>query len=630
VLSLCHLTYGPNSIARSLYSALLASDNHQTLCCNPLTTRRNLTHRIPKAPCNKAKMPLFSYKMETRRLHNTDMQSLVRILRDVPAPTEERYERKLEKYQHYTKKDIQRLRGRLRSPRLSFGPKTNLCPVHKAFDQNLINDIWAWMKHELEFGIGRFLYPLIMSGRLTAEQEMKMRQLEPVLQMWQSDFDLDASAPPGHEPIRCDTKWSYQHDRCPACIMARIGSDEDVLFALFAGMVGRFGSTMDAQQNTDFWDKTKSKRLRFVRYWIKKTNGGDTLFEAGTLGMHMKHVRLEWKQEERRLKYSLLGGTTAQGTPMTAEFHRSHESERPQTAQHAHEVRRSRPTPIHSLEPHQAYELPATSPHDPKLGPEPRPNSRRLSPAEQLGFEMPGMRERVSAIPYDDQNIHPALRSPSGPTPERNPSNGSKGSNGSDDTIKPDDSVSVAALRPSPLRIIHHPPHPASPTSTIHRSPFSAHKREDSVHTSSSRKPPSLPIRTTHAPSLASSYTITSYAAGPSSQSHATARYDPLDSPIYNALESPQDRVERYRRMLANPFLTFSENGKADSASTVLPEPKRQSMYGAFGSAVFDGGKFDGVDVEVPEEEREEWERYDEGKGVERDSEVTGDWDDLY
>jgi hypothetical protein len=632
----------PLIILRALYTLpYLRQTNHQTLCCNPLTTRRNPTHRILKAPCNKAKMPLFSYKMETRRLHNTDMRSLVRILRDVPAPTEERYERKLEKYQHYTKKDIQRLPGRLRCPRLSFGPKTNSCSTHKGLDQNLVNDIWAWVKHELEGGIGRFLYPLIMSGRLTAQQETKMRQLEPVLQMWLSDFDLDASAPPGHEPVRCGTRWSYQQDQCPACIMARIGSDEDVLFTLFAGMVGRFGTrtltTVDTQRSTDFWDKTKSKRLRFVRYWVKKTNGGDTLlFEAGELGMHMKRVRLEWKQEQRRLQVSL-DGTTVKGTPITADFRRSHESERPQTAQPAQDVRRSRPTSIHSPGPHQAYELPATSPHDPKLGPEPRSNNaKRLSPAEQLGFEMPGMRERVSAIPYDEQDIHPALRSPSGPIPERNSSNGSNGSKGSDDTIKPDDSVSVAALRPAPLRIVHHLHHPSSFTSTVHRTPSQTHKREDSVHSiqtsRSSRKPPPLPIRTTHAPSLASSYTLTSYVAGPSSQSqHATARYDPLDSPIYNALESPQDRAERYRMMLANPFLASGEDGEADSASIVLPEPKRQSMYGAFGSAVFDGGKFDGVDVEVPEEE--EWERDDglgEGKGVERESGVTGDWDDLY
>jgi hypothetical protein len=592
-------------------------------------------------------MPLFSHKMETRRLHNTDMKILVRILRDVSAPTEERYERKFEKYEHYTKKDIQRLPSRLRSPRLSFGFKSNLCSIHKGLNANLISDIWAWLRHELEGAIGRFLYPLIMAGRLTAEQTKKMRELEPVSQMWQSDFDIDASAPPGHESIRGGSKWSYQRDRCPACMMARIGSDEAVLYALFAGMVGRFGTktltTMDTERsNTDFWDKTKSKRLRFVRYWVKKTNGGDTtLFEAGELGLYMKRVRLEWKQEQRRHKYSL-GGTTAQGTPMaasfctpiTAEFRRSHESQRPQTVvQLDHEGRRSRTTPINSPEP---YELPATSSHDPKLGPEPRPsNAKRLSPAEQLGFEMRGMRERVSAIPYEQQDIHPALWSPTGPIPERNPSNGSKKSTSSDDSVRPDDSISVAALRPAPLRIVHHPP---PPTSTLRRAPSQAHKREDSVHTQlshSSRKPPPHPLHTFHAPSLASCYTIASY-NDPNTASQP--RYDPLDTPIYKALESPQDRVDRYRRMLGNPFLSTHDcdgNGvSGDGASTVLPTPKRQSMYGAFSDVGFDEGKFDGVDEEAIVEEVEEWEKGEggerDGQREEREIEVTGDWEDLY
>jgi hypothetical protein len=590
--------------------------NLQALRYNRRTTRRNSTHRNPKELCNETKMPLFLHKMETRRLHDSDMKDLVRILRDVPSPTEESYERKLDKYQQYTKRDIQRLSHRLRSSRLSFGSKTNLCSIHKGLNQNLITDIWAWLRYELEGAIGRFLYPLIMSGVLTAEQEPKVRQLEPILQMWQSDFSLDASAPPGHEPIRCGSKWQHQIHQCPACMMARIGSDEKVLFALFAGMVGRFHTkTLDSERSTAFWDKTKSKRLRFVRYWIKKTAGGDTtLFEAGELGMHMKRLRHDWKQAQRRLKYSL-GGTTAQGTPMTTNFRTPATADfpqnaRPQTAdQPSHQGRRSQPTP----QPHPVYELPAT---DPKLGPEPRPNNaKRLSPAEQLGFEMPGMRERISA---DQQDIHPALRTPScpGPIPERHPSNKSKDSNSSDDTVKPDDSVSVVGLRPAPLRI-HHPP----PTS-VRRAPSHTQKRGDS------RRPPPLSL----APSAASSYTITSYAnpanSGPSTQS----RYDPLDNPIWNGLESQEDRVERYRKLLGNPFLEPGVG--SERASTVLPVPKRQSMYGAFSDAGFNEMEFDRVDEEVPADEVEEWEKDDaKDRGKEKGrqgSEETGDWEDLY
>ena len=60
-------------------------------------------------------MRSFLHKMETRRLHNSDMKRLVRILRKVPAPTEEDYERKEVLYRERTKKAIQRLPSRLQT-----------------------------------------------------------------------------------------------------------------------------------------------------------------------------------------------------------------------------------------------------------------------------------------------------------------------------------------------------------------------------------------------------------------------------------------------------------------------------------------------------------------------------------
>ena len=131
------------------------------------------------------------HKMETRSLHNSDMKRLVRILRKVPAPTEEDYERKEVLYRERTKKAIQRLPSRLRCSRLSFG-STSLCSIHNDLNQNLVNDIWSWIRHEFDGAIGKFLYPLIMSdGVLTADQKYQVRQLEPVLQMWQPNFSVD-------------------------------------------------------------------------------------------------------------------------------------------------------------------------------------------------------------------------------------------------------------------------------------------------------------------------------------------------------------------------------------------------------------------------------------------------------
>ncbi|EDU43522.1 conserved hypothetical protein [Pyrenophora tritici-repentis Pt-1C-BFP] len=233
-------------------------------------------------------MPTFLHRMDTRRLRGSDMKRLVRILRHVPDPTDERFERKEASYRKHTKEDIHNLPSRLRSSRLSFG-STNLCSMHKGLNHNLINDIWQWLRHEFEGAIGKFLYPLIMSNRLTAKQEWNVRQLEPVLEMWNVDFSLEASAPPGHEPVSHGSQWEYQRDGCPACMMARIGSDEHVLFALFANMVGRFNTK--SLTSTGGWKKTRSKRLRFVRYWVKATHDGDTtLSYAGELGLKMKQL----------------------------------------------------------------------------------------------------------------------------------------------------------------------------------------------------------------------------------------------------------------------------------------------------------------------------------------------------
>jgi hypothetical protein len=541
--------------------------------------------------------------MDTRRLHNSDMKKLVRILRDVPVPAEERHERKETLYRKYTKEDIQRLPSRLRSSLLSLGP-TNLCSTHKGLNQNLLNDIWGWIRHEFDGAIGKFFYPLVMShGLLTAEQKSKIRQLEPVLQMWQPNFRLEASAPPGHEPVRCGSKWHYQQDQCPACMMARIGSDVDILFALFAGMVGRFNSkaftTMDALRSVAGWDSMTSKRLRFVRYWLRKTGGEDTLFQAGDLGMHLKSLRAQWKREQGRHLRSL-ARTSTQETPVRT---MSSHNERPLTVADGyrqHSLGGSATTKTTGS--WRAQELTAPRLFDPKLGPNPRPPyAKRLSPAENLGFEMPSMRERTYTVPYDQQDIHPALRKQCEPIPIYSPanvssSNESRGSYGPDPTLNPDDSMSVVTIRlpqhnsmekrPAPLHANHSPvPELQVPGS---------HRRENSLLTPA----PSMISRR----SLTTTHTIASYNGGPSSRANYV---DPLDNSIYNYIETQEERVEKYRQLLAtgpnyDPFADYDE----DNAS-IFPTPQHQSMYSAFGDVAFNGARFDAI----AEEEIEEWEK---------------------
>jgi hypothetical protein len=102
--------------------------------------------------------------------------------------------------------------------------------------------------------------------------------------------------------------------------------------------------------------------------------------------------------------------------------------------------------------------------------------------------------------------------------------------------------------------------------------------------------------------SLATTHTITSYNGGPSSRANYV---NPLDNSIYNYIETQEERVEKYRRLLAtghdyNPFANYEE----DNAS-VFPKPQRQSMYSAFGDVAFNGARFDAI----AEEEIEDWEK---------------------
>ncbi|RAR14533.1 hypothetical protein DDE83_002106 [Stemphylium lycopersici] len=590
-----------------------------------LTTQHNHKESVSST----VTMVSFLHRMETRRLTNVDMKRLVRILRDVPTRGEERYERQEALYRKHTKQDIQELPRRLRSSQLFFSSSGNLCSLHKGLNVHLINDIWAWLKHEFEGAIGKFLYPLIMSGHLTTEQEWKIRQLEPVLEMWRKDFILEACPPPGREPIHCGSKWHYQKDQCPACIMARIGSDEDVLSALFAGLVGRIHtkhlSTVDTPRSAIGWDKTSSKRLRFVRYWLKKTRGGDaTLFEAGDLGMLLKRVRLQWKQEQRLQFYSL-SGTTAQYTTTTSTSSRIV----------GHSVATSKSSSQDSR-PHlcnsgtsKAYgtnPIPLASLPDPKVGPNPRPTSEiPLTPAEPLGFDLSHMRSRTFTVPQNQQDIHPALRLSNASQTQGNTNHLSMG------TLKPSDSISVVASAPLPFLIPRKPvpPRKASSTHSTIQAPKPNIREDSFISPSAITYPPSL--------SLAETGTILSYTGGSSARANYT---DPLDNPIYNPIETQEAGIEKYRRLLAadpesDPFAVDDEEEEdavGDGEESVVfraglvPRPSRKSMYGAYGDGGFDGKRFDGVDEEVRVEEREEWEK--DGMGGGEDVEEDGDEDE--
>jgi hypothetical protein len=176
----------------------------------------------------------------------------------------------------------------------------------------------------------------------------------------------------------------------------------------------------------------------------------------------------------------------------------------------------------------------------------------------------------------------------------------SRSPDGSYGTLEPDDRMSFVAPRPALL----HPP------LTLDRKPLQRLRsmnndlRADSIHNIA---PSMISCASTklYAPSVATTRTIASYNGGPSSRANYV---DPLDNPIYNYIETQEERVEKYRRLLAtrpdsDPFAEYEDD------AMVLPRPQRQSMYSAFGDNAFDDSRFDRIDEEIAEDETEDWEK---------------------
>lgn len=256
-----------------------------------------------------------------RNLCDDDVKRLVRVLQGVPFPSTPDAE---EAYFCNLKKQIHELPPRLRSS----SRKTNateyrsrrLCNDHQCLCEHLIRSIWRWIRHELDNGIGRFIYPIIMYGGLTKHQEWKVRQLEPVLQMYHTDYTLEASTPPGREPIatgfleeqgRWVPKFAYQSDGCPACMLARIGSDAGALSALLSGLVARYST-----KHVGHRDEIRSKRVRFVRHWLQACTGRQKLFdEAFDLGREMRRLWKAWRSYSRSRREDVLGSRNGSASP---------------------------------------------------------------------------------------------------------------------------------------------------------------------------------------------------------------------------------------------------------------------------------------------------------------------------
>jgi hypothetical protein len=482
-------------------------------------------------PTSSLNMPLFCRKMETRRLHGADMKKLVLVLRNDPHSS---INPGGSEYDKATEAAIKKLPRRLRSNPLS--SHGLLCRTHKGLDAHLIDDVWAWIKFELEVAIGRFLYPIIMSNALSREDEFRVRQLEPVVEIFHPRWTLAESSPPGIPPIHTRNKWAFQQNGCPACMLARIGSDEGALFALFAGMYGHLRSCSGDQKGVG---KIKSKRLRFVRYWMRThVNGEQATLAAYELGMELKALRREVEASLRE---------TGQPTCYTRDS-----LDKPSV------------TTDHCLDEQPELSADISEPYKPKDWIASNPHHSKMSLTPPL--------DPTTPIVIEGWNNKPLPETPRA-------------------------SIHIQPPTSHSIKSNHHSTQSNHPTEehTLPTLPILSRanlKRRDSVLSS---------LGSIHLPRPASSIysspsrltlatSIASYNS-PTTRSH-TPRYDPLDT--------QEERMDKYRKMLNG--IPVNRRANRGVGKRLLPKPSRGSIYSAFGEDGWEEKEkeFDEVDVTPP------------------------------
>jgi hypothetical protein len=529
------------------------------------------------------------------------MKKIVRVLQGVPSGLFRKDDE--DAYVKNTKETIKALPSQLRAATLSFH-KSNLCHVHKGLDDYLINEIFAWVKHEFEGAIGEYIYPIIMSGILSPYEESLIRRLEPVSEMWRPDFDLALTPPPNRRPIKAGVKWHFQANQCPACILARMGGDMDILGALFTGMVAR---SPNAQRSFFRPEEIRQKRLRFVKYWMKSHPCGEKeVPDKYEFGVHLKTLRTQAKKligdRDKKFFYqrhSIMPSVETVRYPSTgASSSRGSRDRYPEerfTSQQSGQY-------LNTPSPRNGSSAPSRTSSIAKSSSQMA--SRLSQPVDLPAFVYTGDFPTYSALSplMPTESFRHAAESGPAAGLQRAPRTQRSGF-GRDPTVSRfQEHLDTPSASPYPA--------PESrPAADLQRAPriqrsgpgriSRFHEHLDSPPVT----PPPAPSSVySTASRLSSNTTIASYDRAPPSVSdmYTPARPSPLDRylnsrPVPTPLSPGGITVWASE---ANTALAEVPSGRAQEQD--LPMPRPQSMYGSFCDAAFDGTEFDYADESPP------------------------------
>lgn len=145
-----------------------------------------------------------------------------------------------------------------------------LCSLHRPLNDALIESLFRSIKRQLEDKIPAAVDCICRYTQLEADFLQEVDRLTPlndVPSLWlrpqatarsASDHQHNAKNPPGN-----NDRFTYQADRCSACILARLGSDPDVLVALLAAMKMHMSEDRTSVAGL-------SVRISWVQQWIRQ------------------------------------------------------------------------------------------------------------------------------------------------------------------------------------------------------------------------------------------------------------------------------------------------------------------------------------------------------------------------
>jgi len=134
-----------------------------------------------------------------------------------------------------------------------------LCPLHMRLNKPVVRSTLYTYKTEIDINIPALVTVLAESGFLDQDTIDIFDKLRDVSAMW-IDYRLFKKT----YGVTPKARWAYQEDRCAGCVLARLGSDKDVLFALKVGLGIRQGARPG-----------RSKRVQYIGFLLDQFDGSE-------------------------------------------------------------------------------------------------------------------------------------------------------------------------------------------------------------------------------------------------------------------------------------------------------------------------------------------------------------------